>query len=242
MWKTLFGHRIYSGKNAHVYDNGIFRWLTLGSSALQTVLYKRNPQKAGLYYIDPLIIAARLLPSACCLLGLGGGGVVHSLIPFLTDNKLICVEYDEEIITIATRYFQISPQPALTIVHQDACSYLKNCQHQFGHLLVDLFDANHFPASCYHADFFIDCQKSLTNDGLLAVNLANIHEQKPIFDWIHQQFNGATLTIPVKGCANMVIFAGSKQRIGDLIAKLTQSNQLSRLNWDSQWGKVATLI
>lgn len=241
MWKTYFGRCIYRSSQVEVYDNGIYRWLTLGSSALQTVLYKRNPLKAGLYYIDPLILAAKLMPANCCLLGLGGGSVIHSLSPFLGEHRLTCVEYDEEIIEVAHRFFQISKYQSFDIVHQDASIYLKNSSQKYGHILVDLFDANHFPANCYQEEFFSYCKKSLTDDGLLAVNLANTHEQKPIFDWINQHFDGATLTIPVKGCANMIIFAANKSRIADFIDKIFETKQLKQLNWDAQWGKIAIL-
>jgi len=237
--KTFLGRCIYRSDHATIYDNGLFRWLTLGSSVLQTLMYKRDPSRAGLYYIKPLIIAAKLIPADCCLLGLGGGGVIHALSPY--NHLLMSVEYDEEIITLAQRYFKIGQQKNLILLHEDAALFVKATSQQFGHILVDIFDANHFPTSCYKAEFFSDCQEHLTPDGILAVNLANRHEQKPVYDWIKHQFQGNTLTIPVKNCANVIIFAGRRNAIEQLIEKLTAERHLYRLSWDSQWGRIADL-
>ena len=84
MWKTFAGRCIYASPNgAKVYQNLRYRWLTLGSDAIQTLLHRYQPQHFGLNYVNQLTFAAKHTPGDSCLLGLGGAGVAHALAPYL---------------------------------------------------------------------------------------------------------------------------------------------------------------
>ena len=142
MWKTLAGHCIYqTSTGTKVVQNPLFRWLEFNNSnALQTVLNRYRPEKPGLHYIKPLILAAELQPGSTCMLGLGGAGAAHALSPFLRSSQLTVIESNAEVIDLAARFFKVGNIANLTIIHQDANLYLQECRSQFQHLLVDLFD------------------------------------------------------------------------------------------------------
>lgn len=152
-WFTKFGTCIFTSPSGYkVYENFFYRWLTLDSSVLQTVINKRSPHKPILYYLPALTLMARNYPKECCLLGLGGAGAVQMLSSY--PLSITAVDNSAEIIEIAQTYFMINKAPQLQIVHQSGELYLEQCTTQYDHLLVDLYNAQSFPPECNNEHFF----------------------------------------------------------------------------------------
>ena len=241
-WKTIAGRCIHHGTHgSRVYQNMTYRWLTLGSNALQTLIHRRHPERAGLAYIRPLTLAATALPGASCLLGLGGANIAHTLAPIMGDAGFTAVESSQEVIGIASSFFMTTQLKHLTIIHQDAHLFVQHHEEQYQHLMIDLFDAHSFPAHCNTADFFEACRRCLLPGGVLAVNLANLNEQWPILQLIRQHFPQCTVLIPVRGTANLVVLAYNGPKITPLLDALKQDRRLKKLIWCATWGCVATV-
>ena len=237
------GRCIYQAPNkAKVYQNLLYRWLTLDSNAIQTVINRRHPDRIALNYINHFTLAVRAHPTDCCLLGLGGAATAHLLSPYLGNSQLVAVEYDAEIIEIAATYFMTDRLKNLAIVHQDANLFLQQSQTHYQHLLVDLFDANSFPRHCNTHIFFEQCKRILLPDGILALNLANLHEQWPVFQHIRENFNQQTVSLPVQGTANMVVLACNSPSITPLLNTIKSTRGLKKLSWDSKWGCIAQIL
>src|SRR5215216_4704822 len=174
LWKTLAGRLIYAEKDLQIFDNFFFRWLTFGNDTIQTIINKFFPEKNGLAYIPVLTYAVKTDPGLTCLLGLGGGGICHYLRPFLTEKQLIVVEYDENVIRLAYQFFKLATLTHLTVIHQEASAFMAEDQELFQHILVDLYEKNTFPKTCFNEEFFTHCQNKLSPGGLLAVNIVNL--------------------------------------------------------------------
>lgn len=240
LWKTIGGRCLYQSPNgSRVFDNYLFRWLMFDSSALQTLIYRNAPHKAGLYYVNALCLAAQKKPGNACLLGLGGAGVAHALAPYLNAFTLTAIELNQEIIDIAAQFFMTNELRNLEIIHREANLFVTHCDRQFQHIMVDLFNANSFPEPCNNDDFFSHCRRILLPEGILAVNLANKREQLALFSKIKHSFNGITVIIPVKKCANMIVLASNSHNISSLLTLLKNCTQIKRLVWDRQWGCIA---
>ena len=113
MWQTKMGKCIYTSPSGYkVYQNLFYRWLTLGSDALQTVINRRTPQKPVLYYLPALTLMTRKYPGLTCLLGLGGAGLAL----MLNKTSLVAVDNSEEVIEIAKKFFMIEHLKNLTII------------------------------------------------------------------------------------------------------------------------------
>lgn len=238
MWKTKLGVCIYESPSGYkVYQNLLYRWLTLGSNALQTVINRRKPQKPVLYYLPTLTLMARYYPERSCLLGLGGAGVALMLANKDSSPPMVAVEISEEVIDIARRFFMIDNLKNFTVIHENAIDYIKNKEEMYPHLMVDLYNANHFPPDCGNDLFFNLCHKILTKDGFLAVNLANLKEQWPIFQLIKKHFEH-TFVIPVKKSANMVVIASKHKNKELFLSKIKATGELKRIIWVERWGFV----
>lgn len=242
MWKTFAGRCIYqSPQGTRVLENPLFRWLQFDSKALQTVLNRYAPHRPELNYIKYLIQAVQLKPQRCCMLGLGGGGTAHTLSPALKNSKLTIIENSAEVIELAERYFMIDRLNNLNIIHEEASLFLSQCSAKFENLLIDLFTAHNFPSQCNNEEFFARCKQVLTNEGVVAVNLANSREHLPLFQLIQKQFSRSTLVVPVPYSANLIVFAQNSSTIDPLIETFKETGQIKGLSWNSSWGYVAEL-
>ncbi len=242
MWKTIGGRCIYqSPSGSKVYQNVLYRWLTLDSEAIQTLINRWYPQRYELGYVHHLTLAVREQPADCCLLGLGGAGVAHSLAPYLRNIQLLAVESDADIIGIAKTYFMTARLDHMSVIHQDADVFVRQCNRRYQHVMIDLFDAHSFPTHCNTRDFFAHCYRLLLPGGILALNLANLHEQWPIFNQLRENFQQRTVSMPVKGSANMVILACNSPSIAPLLDLLKKSHHLKKLSWDARWGCIAEI-
>lgn len=239
MWKTFRGKCIYkSAKGTQVFQNILFRWLKFNSNALQTLLNRYFPHRPGLYYIKLLTVFARLKPAECCMFGLGGAGAAHSL-NNQSKQKLTVIEYDEEIIEISKRFFMLDTINNLEVIHQDAQLFAKETKRTFDHILIDLFTADSFPHQCNTEEFFSNCRRILTDNGILAINLAYSNEQWPILQLIKTSFSYATITVPVQKSANIIIYATKTDSIDSLLETLKHNKKLKQVFWDAKWGCVA---
>lgn len=242
MWKTLGGKCIYeSPTGAKVYQNVLYRWLTLNSPALQTLINRSSPKTIELGYIRQLSFAARIEPADCCLLGLGGGGVAHALAPYLRNSRLLIVEKNYDVIRIARQYFMMDRLNNVSIVNDNAREFVASSKKQYQHLMIDLYDAHDYPPECNTIEFFKHCHGLLLPNGVLAINLTNLNEQWSIFTWVRTIFFQHTVVLPVKGTSNMVIFASNSASIKPILNLLINSQFLKKLSWDSKWGCIAMI-
>ncbi|MBL7478940.1 spermidine synthase [Legionella bononiensis] len=236
MWKTKLGQCIYTSPSGYkVFQNSIYRWLTLGSEALQTVINRRKPQNPILHYLPALTLMARNYPDNCCLFGLGGAGIPHMLKTITPNQSITAVECSEEVIQISKSYFMVNQLPKLEIIHQNASEFVQSTSLLYKHLIVDLYDAHNFPKECTTDNFFISCHNRLTEDGFLAVNLANYKEQWELVQTIKKQFNTA-IVIPIKHCANLVLVAAKNPNKEVFIEQINATGEMKNISWTQSWG------
>lgn len=234
IWQTRLGRCIYTSVSGYkVYDNFFFRWLTLGSDALQTVLNTFHPQKPVLYYLPAMTLMVKAIPETYCLLGLGGAGLPH----LLKGHRGVAVEYSEEVVEIAKAFFMVDQIQGLDIVRQNASDFVRENTQKFGHLLIDLYGADHYPEECMNEAFFADCKRCLDPNGFMAVNVANYKEQKNIYDLIKKEFKN-TLVIPIKKCANVIILASPMEHSEVFLNLIRASGGIRQVVWLEEWGHV----
>ncbi|MDP3705298.1 MAG: hypothetical protein Q8R24_05255 [Legionellaceae bacterium] len=241
-WKTLAGTCIYQTPDGiKVYQNLLYRWLTLESDLLQTLINRYQPHIPSLQYINPFTFALRSSPSRCCLLGLGGGAVAHAMSASLNDIPITAVESSQTVIHTASRYFMTDKIKNLEIIHQDANIFVQTCKTNYQHLLIDIYNGDNFPTHCNHSEFFGFCNQILLPNGILSINLASIDEAWAIMQHIREHFNQKTVCMPVKGTANMVILTCKAPSVNMLLDLFNHSGELNKMVWDTQWGYVAEL-
>ena len=239
-WKTFNQQLIYESKNnLYVYENQVYRWLTLNSNMIQTLINKYQPHKPSLTYIKAITLGIKNIPAPSCLLGLGGGGLAHFI-----DNlnvKLTTVEISDEIINLSRKYFMINKLKNLDIIHQDANLFVKNHFQQYQHLIIDIYNATTFPSACMNYEFFENCKLMLKKNGMLAINIVGVNEYLEVSQLLKTVFNNKIVSIPIKNTANFIIYAMNGNDINPLLTLLKNSQEIKSLSWNQEFGYVAIM-
>lgn len=239
-WKTSFGKCIYNfNDELKIYDNYLYRWLTFSSPYIQTLLCKFKLHKPELQYMQPLTIAARHKIGSTCLLGLGGGGLVHYLNNLHID--LTVVESNKLVISIAQKYFLLGKLDNLKIFNIDASKFVENQQNTYTHLLVDIHGAYSFPSQCLNLEFFANCKRMLKENGVLALNICNSHELNIIYNFLSLIFANKVLTIPIKGFTNSILLASESYSLNNILKIYANHSEIKKLEWDNKFGYIAHL-
>lgn len=239
LWKQFAGRCIYdAGTGVQVYQNLLYRWLKFNSRAIQSMISRFKPERPALNYLKPFIYSVQIEPGSCCMLGLGGGGVVHALKPELSKNTITVYESNAEVIEIAQRYFKIKSHPNLTIVNDNAHT-LSESPQRFKHILIDIYSATTFPKDCINEDFFKTCQQAMEDQGYLIVNLANRSNQPIILGIMRKLFNRSTLIIPVPKSQNIIIVARLNCSVRSYAEYLIETKRIRSVYWEPDWGFIA---
>ena len=188
-------------------------------------------------YLLPFTMALRAQPGPTCLLGLGGGAVLHVAAPHLTYSPITAVEINAEVIALSRQFFWLNSIPLLTVVHEEAHNFLGQNQTHFKHILIDLYADTGFPKNCTQTDFFDQCKQSLHKDGFLALNLVNLQRELSILDHVKTIFPQATLCIPVPYSSNMIVLASHSKET--LLSLIYSAPNLKTFIWDSVFGYMA---
>ncbi len=237
-WKTSFSKCIYNFKDElKIYDNYLYRWLTFSSPYIQTLLCKFKLHKPELQYMEPLSIAARHAKANTCLLGLGGGGLVHYLNNL--NIELTVIESNKLVIDAAQKYFLLDKLRNLIIINMDANKFVKNPPNKYSHLLIDIHGAYNFPSQCLNFDFFKNCTNMLKENGVLAINICNNHELKIIYNYLSLIFAEKILTIPIQGFTNTILLASQNYSFNNILKIYGNHPEIKKLEWDENFGYIA---
>lgn len=149
----VYGKKVLDSKNAN-YSYG----------SLQKIL-KQGILSVGLSKMESVL-----------LLGLGGGCVLQELSKYKA--LITAVEWDKKIIEIAEQEFKVTNQQCLTIIHEDAFTFMQENNTNYNLIIVDLFIDNKVPTQFYTQEFCTYLYNNLTLEGGLIFNLGMDHALK----------------------------------------------------------------
>jgi spermidine synthase len=118
-------------------------------------LYKRN----------------RILNSSL-ILGLGGGTVINALEKKYSGMRITVIEYDQEMIDVARKYFGMENGINLHIICDDAFSYVrrKKGREKFDLIIMDLFTGKYNPGESRQFVFLKQLKNLLQPGGYILYN------------------------------------------------------------------------
>ncbi|OGV28941.1 MAG: hypothetical protein A3E88_02600 [Legionellales bacterium RIFCSPHIGHO2_12_FULL_35_11] len=236
-WKTLIGKCIYhSPTGVKVHQNLIYRWLTIESNIIQTLINRFQLSNASLLYIKAITFASKNREGETCLLGLGGCAIPHALV--MQQSRITAIEINNDIIEIANKYFKAEKLKNLDIINADANAFLKNTDKKFQHLIIDIHDSSGFPKNCLNLDFFTNCKKVLCQGGTMTINLAKYSDFLAVTPLLNLSFPEISVTIPVPKTSNIVI---CKARGESILKQFTDTNLITKIIWDNTFGYLVKL-
>lgn len=188
------------------------RYLHFGTKWVQGAMRISRPNQLVLDYTRQmmawLLFADPQPTDTVGILGLGAGALLKYTLAH-TPAQVETVEWNDEVTAICRAYFRLPDSPRSTIIHADAAEWVAQPANigRCSALLVDLYDADAQGPVRSSAQFYADCRRVLTSNGVLVVNLFGNHQSFPEnIDNLRQAFGKRLLQLPQTPAGNRIVF------------------------------------
>jgi len=199
-----------------VVDLGDSRSLHFGTYPRQSTMSLREPYSLELSYTQAMMACLILnpQPEKILIVGLGGGSLVKFLLHYFPDCQIDVIEYRQDVIDVAHRYFSVPTDDSrLNVHHGDGYAFVQQAAYQddidYDLLLVDAYDHIGMSKSIGAQAFFDACAAVLSAQGVMSINLWG--SDRPLFNQsmarINQSFEGRSLILPVDNKGNTIALA-----------------------------------
>ena len=204
--------------------------------ALQSVINLAKPQQLELANLEHLMSVLLFMPAPrrVLMLGTAAGSLLHFLQHYFPQADITAVDIDAELIERLLN-LQILPAASdtLTYVEDDAAHFIARSDRVYDLVLVDIFNGAQSPAWLLEKASIQRLYDLTGSGGGLAFNLLvdSDHDFRLFYRDLGQRFDDNTLSLPVAGLENRVVYAirdagatvdmaASMQRAIDLSAQL----------------------
>ena len=193
-----------------VTEQGGVRSLHLGSVTIQSSMKVKAPFELALAYTRGMmgfLLFSNKVKNVLTI-GLGGGSVPKYMHAFCAEISQTIIEINPQMISIARSHFYVPDNDArLNVMEGDGLVYLAQNQQSADCLMIDAFDAHGIPSDFCSQDFFDVCEKTLTQQGIFAINLWGSDKNFDVYlQRIERSFNNQTLMLPTGKPGNIVVF------------------------------------
>jgi len=141
----------------------------------QSGVFTKYPDELVFTYTKYFRLYKNYNPEAKKALMLGGAGYTYPR-DYLRNNsegQIDVVEIDPEMTELARKYFYLTDDSRMNIIHQDARTYIKNNHIKYDVIFLDVFSGITPPYYLTTAEFMNDMKKSLNSDGIVIINLVS---------------------------------------------------------------------
>ncbi len=192
-------------------ENGI-RSLHLGSNTIQSSMRLDCPEELVLSYSRAMM--AWLLfadaPAHITQIGLGGGSFARWIDAYLPDTRQTAVDINPQVVAVARSLFELPPEDdgRFEIVLADGAQYVKTLLGGTDVLLVDGFDGEQIIDDLVSAEFFADCRRALSDNGVFVTNWWSGDKRYPRFVAdLRRMFDGRVWEVPAETHGNVAVMA-----------------------------------
>ena len=191
-----------------VYDDGKYRILSFAEGDEQSRVQIKSPHVLQHEYTQAMLLALMdRTPKRACILGLGGGALVHALAKAISGIHITAVELRPEIVAIAEEFFRLPKSKRVEVITQDAIEFVhSNKSKKFDILFTDLYQHFGMDNRVATEAFLNDASRQIKESGMLVLNCWEEHQyQHDLKESLKQRFNSVTGLDT--GCGNWVVFA-----------------------------------
>ena len=150
--------------------------VNLHTDLLQSVLDLNNPLHLVSEYTQAMLLGLvwQSQPQRIYMAGFGGGRIPLVLHHYFPETVIECADVDPIAIEAATKCFGVQLDDRLTVAIQDGREYLEQQKPdiQYDIIMTDVFFGNgYFPHRLATKEFYQVCEKRLSSEGVVLVNL-----------------------------------------------------------------------
>jgi spermidine synthase len=216
---------VYTGKEAG--SDRLTREMVTGPQGRQSAMYLDDTTELVLPYTRFYRLVEYYRPGARRMLVLGGGGYSfpkYALAQY-PELQIDVVELDPGITDLARSHFGLTDHPRLTIIEEDARTYLKQVANRYDVILCDVFNSHYsIPFHLVTVEAIQLMRAALNPDGVVLVNLLASPEgvSSRFYKALHATFNTAFASVEAFAVLdpvdrqlwqNMLLAASNKQPV-----------------------------
>jgi spermidine synthase len=194
-----------------VLEFGDRRVLRLGRETTQSAMMISDPDRL-LYDYTRVMMGFVLLHSApgrIDMIGLGGGSLAKYCYRVLPHTRIVVAEVDPGVIALRKRFTIPDDDERFQIERVDGAHFIGAGSEVADVLCVDGFDRDGQPSGLCSQDFYDQCYRRLTPQGILVVNLCDEPSRyPPIIRRIKRSFSNNVFVVRAEERENRVVFAG----------------------------------
>lgn len=211
-----------------VFDDGQYRILSFAEGDEQSRIRLSTPHVLQHEYTQAMMLPLLFCePKRVCILGLGGGTLLHALHHAVPAVHITAVELRQEVMDAAELYFKLPKGKRITLEVANAIDYMaEGLPKKVDLLMTDLYNTNGMDRSVLQASFIKNCADNIKEDGWLALNC-----------WVDDKYN-QELTNLIKiyfndvraldtGSGNWVILAGKRMNTANAKELKASAQKLS---------------
>ena len=211
---TIDGTRIATSHDEHgpiyVYQNRTSRILSFDGDVEQSCMNLQQPEQLVHRYTQAMMTGLIFIPSVqtATIMGLGAGSMAKCLLKSFESLNVHAIEYRQEVINTAKKYFHLPDDKRLQLHLSDAVTYMKTSKTKSDIIFSDLYNSYGMEPRQIQLSYLRNCKKSLSRQGVLVLNLwhQDFRSEAEIEDLLSHEFENRLLSFPVEG-GNTIVLA-----------------------------------
>lgn len=194
----------------YVYQTRTSRILSFNKEVQQSCMKLKDINGLAHGYTQAMMTGLFFIPrvTTATIMGLGAGSMAKNLLHSFSEIELHAVEYRAAVAQTAKKYFYLPDSDRLTIHIDDAINYMKHNRVKSDIIFSDLYNADGMEQNQVQADYLCDCMNSLTEQGVLVLNIWRRELQTPdeLENLLNAEFQNRLLSFEVES-GNTIVLA-----------------------------------
>lgn len=156
-----------------IFDSDDMRTLHFDNRFIQSAMRISAPFELLLSYTRGMMgfLLFNPQPKTILMIGLGGGSLAKYCHQMLPNTKITVLEVDADVIALRDAFAIPAESDRFSILNTDAKDYIATTDQQADIIVNDGFDADGLVPELSTASFYADCQRVLSENGILVSNL-----------------------------------------------------------------------
>ena len=147
-------------------------------------------------------------PRRIAMIGLGGGSLAKYCYRYLPQTEITVVEINPDVIALRNEFAIPADDARFKVLLGDGAEFVADTAGQFDVLMVDGFDTGGLPAELSSQRFYDDCFASLTDSGIIVVNLwAGYPHYAESLARIRNSFSDHVVIVDAEDSLNKIVLA-----------------------------------
>jgi spermidine synthase len=187
-----------------------FLALHLDDGNFQGLMRKSRPHRLELGYTRTMMgfLLLNPQPGRIAMIGLGGGAMPKHGYRHLHESHITVVEINPEVIALREQFHIPADGERFRVVCADGADFVEKQKASLDVVVVDGFDTQGQVPQLCSQNFYDHCCASLSEDGVLVVNVLGADPDFELYlARVRQSFGDRVVVVPSEDCANKIIFA-----------------------------------